>query len=162
VAFTIVLAVALSGTAVGAQTDKAAIERGRALFAQHCASCHGKSGRGDGPTAATLARKAHESDGDAAAQRRFFRAQIESAVQGTNASLAHRAPDMLVWGALFRATRAATSPPRMPVSATLSRSSNRSSSSSAIFARRPKNFTRQRAPRVLLHRPARWSSILSG
>ena len=100
---TIVLAVALSGTAEGAQTDKAAIERGRALFEQHCASCHGKSGRGDGPTAATLARKPTNLTVMQQRSGAFFRAQIESAVQGTNASLAHRAPDMLVWGALFRA-----------------------------------------------------------
>ena len=102
-AFTIVLAVALSGTAVGAQTDKAAIERGRTLFEQHCASCHGKSGRGDGPTAATIARKPTNLTVMQQRSGAFFRAQVESAVQGTNASLAHRAPDMLVWGALFRA-----------------------------------------------------------
>jgi len=32
-----------------------AIARGGALFAQHCASCHGALGRGDGPSAASLA-----------------------------------------------------------------------------------------------------------
>lgn len=30
------------------------LERGTALFATHCASCHGSSGRGDGPAAAAL------------------------------------------------------------------------------------------------------------
>ncbi|RMH17458.1 MAG: hypothetical protein D6696_15705 [Acidobacteria bacterium] len=34
--------------------DAASRARGRALFAQHCAQCHGESGRGDGPSAATL------------------------------------------------------------------------------------------------------------
>lgn len=30
------------------------IARGRALWAQHCALCHGETGRGDGPAAANL------------------------------------------------------------------------------------------------------------
>jgi mono/diheme cytochrome c family protein len=37
--------------------DNAAIDRGRVLFGQHCAVCHGKEGKGDGPTATTLASK---------------------------------------------------------------------------------------------------------
>jgi cytochrome c553 len=102
-AFTTVLAVALSATALGAQTDKAAIERGRALFEQHCSACHGKGGRGDGPTAATLARKPTNLTLMQQRSGAFFTAQLESAVRGTNASLAHRAPGMIVWGALFRA-----------------------------------------------------------
>ncbi len=34
--------------------DRASVDLGRALFAEHCAKCHGSGGRGDGPTAATL------------------------------------------------------------------------------------------------------------
>lgn len=34
--------------------DAASVARGRSLFAEHCARCHGPGGRGDGPTAATL------------------------------------------------------------------------------------------------------------
>jgi mono/diheme cytochrome c family protein len=30
------------------------IERGRTLFSQHCAACHGAGGRGDGPAAVAL------------------------------------------------------------------------------------------------------------
>ena len=37
--------------------NAAAIERGQKLFQQFCASCHGKSGRGDGPLAAALTPK---------------------------------------------------------------------------------------------------------
>lgn len=33
------------------------IDRGRALYAASCASCHGDAGRGDGPVAVTLTRK---------------------------------------------------------------------------------------------------------
>ena len=34
--------------------DRTSVEKGRDLFVEHCASCHGPGGRGDGPTAATL------------------------------------------------------------------------------------------------------------
>ena len=34
--------------------DAASIARGQLLFAQHCVSCHGVTGRGDGPSAAAL------------------------------------------------------------------------------------------------------------
>ncbi len=34
--------------------DSASVDLGRALFAEHCAKCHGPLGHGDGPTAATL------------------------------------------------------------------------------------------------------------
>ena len=52
--------------------DAAAIERGKKLFEQFCANCHGKTGQGDGPFAATLKSKpanlaeraGHHVDGD--------------------------------------------------------------------------------------------------
>ena len=37
--------------------DAAAVERGKQLFAQFCAGCHGKNGQGDGPAAAALKPK---------------------------------------------------------------------------------------------------------
>jgi mono/diheme cytochrome c family protein len=50
------------------------LQRGAALFQQHCASCHGAQGAGDGPAAAALEPKpanlqtmaGHHSDGDLA------------------------------------------------------------------------------------------------
>jgi mono/diheme cytochrome c family protein len=39
-----------------AAIDPAAVVRGEALFAQNCTLCHGASGRGDGPGAASLTR----------------------------------------------------------------------------------------------------------
>jgi PQQ-dependent dehydrogenase (methanol/ethanol family) len=40
------------------QVDAATLERGRAIYAAECASCHGAGGRGDGPAAAALPVKA--------------------------------------------------------------------------------------------------------
>lgn len=49
--------VAVSATAACQQTDRRdAVPSGRALYLTNCASCHGETGRGDGPRAATLRR----------------------------------------------------------------------------------------------------------
>lgn len=37
------------------KSDPASIAEGKALFTQHCQSCHGKKGKGDGPKSANLA-----------------------------------------------------------------------------------------------------------
>ena len=55
-----------------APKDQESIERGKALYRQYCASCHGINGQGDGPLAKNLTpkpaelveRAAHHSDGD--------------------------------------------------------------------------------------------------
>ena len=36
------------------KSDEVSIAAGKALFIQHCQSCHGKKGKGDGPKAAQL------------------------------------------------------------------------------------------------------------
>jgi mono/diheme cytochrome c family protein len=36
------------------KSDAASLAEGKALYTQHCASCHGKKGKGDGPKAAQL------------------------------------------------------------------------------------------------------------
>ena len=36
------------------KSDAASIANGKALFSQHCKSCHGSKGKGDGPKAAQL------------------------------------------------------------------------------------------------------------
>ena len=41
-------------TAVAFTGDPAAVERGSALFASQCVSCHGVAGKGDGPLASSL------------------------------------------------------------------------------------------------------------
>jgi mono/diheme cytochrome c family protein len=45
-------AVALAPAAAARETDSEALSRGRAVFEQRCASCHGNGGRGDGPALA--------------------------------------------------------------------------------------------------------------
>jgi alcohol dehydrogenase (cytochrome c) len=67
------------GAQPGIVVTDAMLARGRELYTQNCAACHGTSGRGDGPAAATLsARPADQTDtrvmeaiGDAVIARRI-------------------------------------------------------------------------------------------
>jgi mono/diheme cytochrome c family protein len=83
--------------------DTAAIERGRVTYQQHCAVCHGKSGRGDGPAAPAMTTKPTDITSMEKRNGAFFTAQVESAVRGTDPVVAHGVPGMMVWGAIFRA-----------------------------------------------------------
>ena len=102
------LAMSVAATSGSAQTTmspaaKAAAARGRVMFEQHCAACHGKGGSGDGPTASAM--KTRPTDLTLMQERHgaFLAAQVESAIRGTDPVVAHGVPGMMVWGAIFRA-----------------------------------------------------------
>jgi mono/diheme cytochrome c family protein len=102
------MALGILSTSGAAQTTAnpaatAAVERGRVLFEQHCAVCHGKGGKGDGPAASATARKPTNVTLMQKRHGAFFAAQAESAIRGTDPVVAHGVPGMLVWGAIFRA-----------------------------------------------------------
>jgi mono/diheme cytochrome c family protein len=72
------------------------------LFIEHCASCHGRSGRGDGPGAEALAVR--PADLTRLADRNggvFPAAAVTQAIDGADA--AHRTGAMPRWGEVFRA-----------------------------------------------------------
>lgn len=84
-----------SGQTTGGAAQRAAVERGGIFYQQYCATCHGKDGSGtDRGSDITRLRIKHGA---------FFRAQIASAVRGTDPIVAHRAPGMMLGGARFRA-----------------------------------------------------------
>src|SRR5262245_59266963 len=73
-------------------------------FRFYCASCHGDSGRGDGPTAAVL--KTRPADLTTLSRRNggtFPHQRAVEIVTGSRALPAHGAPDMPLWGPIFRA-----------------------------------------------------------
>ena len=78
---------------------------GRDNFRAYCASCHGRSGRGDGPLAPELLTP--PADLTALSQRSggaFPRAQVRSYVEGTGRPVPSHGPtSMPVWGSIFRA-----------------------------------------------------------
>ena len=90
-----VAAVWTSGQTIGGTADRRAVERGDTLFQQYCATCHGRGGSGPEYGAdITRLRIKHGA---------FLRAQIASAVRGTDPIVAHRAPGMMIAGARLRA-----------------------------------------------------------
>jgi mono/diheme cytochrome c family protein len=104
--FVVCCAIAASAAAQtpsdGAPSDT--IESGRDTYIFHCAACHGRDGRGDGPVMSAL--KSRPSDLTTIARRRggrFPRAEIAMFVTGERRGpAAHGSSDMPVWGPLFR------------------------------------------------------------
>jgi cytochrome c553 len=77
---------------------------GSVSFDLYCASCHGRTGKGDGPTAASL--KTRPADLTILARRNggtFPKQRVFQFVEGTERAVAHGSPDMPVWGPTLRA-----------------------------------------------------------
>ena len=78
------------------------IESGRDTYLFHCAGCHGRTGRGDGPMVSVLTTA--PPDLTTLAKRkggRFDEAEVTAFIVGRR-PLAHGTSDMPVWGPLFR------------------------------------------------------------
>jgi len=75
---------------------------GAALYRVHCASCHGETGEGNGPVAASLSpppadltRLAERNAGE------FPESEVLGTIDGRYEVGAHGPRDMPVWGAVF-------------------------------------------------------------
>ena len=76
---------------------------GADLYRRHCAACHGASGRGDGPLAASL--RIPPKDLTAIARNAggtFPEAQVMLVIDGRTAVAEHGPREMPVWGAIFQ------------------------------------------------------------
>lgn len=104
------LAIAALGTAAVAAEDTerplghdpVLAEFGAPIFQRYCGSCHGLSGRGDGPTAKTLRPRPPDLTG--IAKRRggeFPTAEIAKFIDGRFELPAHGSREMPVWGERF-------------------------------------------------------------
>ena len=77
---------------------------GSISFDLYCASCHGRSGQGNGPAASSL--RTAPADLTLLARRNggtFPRQRVTATIDGSSASATHGSPDMPVWGPMFRA-----------------------------------------------------------
>jgi mono/diheme cytochrome c family protein len=82
--------------------DTAVVQAGRDLFATYCASCHGISGRGNGPAAEELRRRPADLTQFAKRNGGIFNgARIHGIVDG-RAVKAHGTMEMPVWGDAFK------------------------------------------------------------
>jgi mono/diheme cytochrome c family protein len=77
--------------------------RGRAAYTLYCSSCHGKTGRGDGPVASTL--KVPPADLTHLAQAhggKFPADRVYARIDGRDPVVAHGPSEMPVWGLSFQ------------------------------------------------------------
>jgi mono/diheme cytochrome c family protein len=81
------------------------VEKGRRLFGQYCATCHGITGKGEGPVAAAL--KVGPPDLTVIQQpgEKFPFYRVQTKIDGEKAVTAHGPSKMPVWGTIFKRTR---------------------------------------------------------
>jgi len=86
----------------GQDVDMTLAEMGRPYFQAYCASCHGITGRGDGPASVSLrSRPADLTQIAARRGGRFSRGEIAQFVDGRFSVSAHGSREMPVWGEVF-------------------------------------------------------------
>jgi cytochrome c553 len=77
---------------------------GSVSFDLYCASCHGRDGRGNGPTATALKTAPADLTALARANRGVFpRERVLAFIEGSQRAASHGSPDMPVWGPTLRA-----------------------------------------------------------
>jgi len=79
------------------------VTSGQLEYREHCASCHGLSGKGDGPVAEALAK----SPGDLTQLRKkhggkFPSQRVYRTIDGRDRVPSHGTREMPVWGSVFR------------------------------------------------------------
>ncbi|MBN9657804.1 MAG: cytochrome c [Acidobacteria bacterium] len=74
-------------------------ESGNGLFKSYCASCHGLSGKGDGPAAAAMRMQPTDlTQLTRRAKGEFPAARLEKMLGGSDGITAHGGKQMPVWG----------------------------------------------------------------
>jgi mono/diheme cytochrome c family protein len=101
------LLVATYGTPVAAGGGQTQAFEGGSLYRTYCASCHGTSGRGDGPVAQHLRKPPANLTQIAKLNQGVFPAdKVARAIDGRDVARTHGSSDMPVWGDAF--TKATT------------------------------------------------------
>lgn len=79
---------------------------GKELYERYCASCHGPSGRGDGPVSKSLSVEVPDLTRYAQRHGDFFdRELVERIIDGRHVVAAHGTRAMPVWGETFSTAR---------------------------------------------------------
>ena len=103
--FSINLVLALT-TTIGPRAQQAPdatfVESGRELFQTYCASCHGATGRGDGPAASELLHRPADLTQFARQNGGMFNGALLHRVIDGRTVKAHGTMEMPVWGDAFK------------------------------------------------------------
>ena len=87
-------------TACGDSAEEPWPPTGEELYVRHCASCHGISGKGDGPVAPSLGKPTPDLT-TLARQGRFDEANLMAIIDERRVVPIHGPREMPVWGAVF-------------------------------------------------------------
>lgn len=90
-------------TASGQVKDKN--EKGRQLYYQYCASCHGTDAMGNGPAAASMKVMPPSLKNLKGPDGKFPSLKVQSIITGEVDVPAHGSKEMPVWGRYFRQTK---------------------------------------------------------
>jgi len=97
------LLLCIVGSVPAADEGREPADHGRFFYEVYCMSCHGESGKGDGPTAevlkirpADLTRLRLKNDGE------FPRVAVRSTIDGRNEVRGHGSRRMPIWGLTFQ------------------------------------------------------------
>jgi mono/diheme cytochrome c family protein len=101
--------VLVMGSAITAQNKTAGpqtqyVEKGRKLFTQYCATCHGLTAKGEGPVAAALKVGPPDLTAIQQAGEKFPFYRVQTKIDGEKEVTAHGPSKMPVWGTVFRRT----------------------------------------------------------
>jgi mono/diheme cytochrome c family protein len=99
---TIVCSASLAASQGATAPSRGAIERGRAVYEQNCATCHGKRGKGDAPGASAMRPRPTDLTMLIKRYGAFPAERVEATLKGTDQTKAHT-PGMTAWKALFLA-----------------------------------------------------------
>ena len=89
--------------AIGGEDKEAQYaKRGRALFVRYCVSCHGSSGKGDGPAAPALKSPMPDLSEISQKYGGFRPDSVATYIDGEKAGSAHGSREMPVWGSRLR------------------------------------------------------------
>lgn len=97
---TLVTLFAFAATQVSAQKEPDQVERGKKLFMNYCASCHGVDAKGKGPVASSLKKQPTDLTRLQKGPK-FPTSEITGKISGTLLTPVHGKRDMPVWGLIF-------------------------------------------------------------
>jgi mono/diheme cytochrome c family protein len=101
--------VLVMGSVISAQNKTAGpqspyVEKGRKLFTQYCATCHGLTAKGEGPVAAALKVGPPDLTAIQQAGEKFPFYRVQTKIDGEKEVTAHGPSKMPVWGTVFKHT----------------------------------------------------------